>query len=135
KKLIPAIRQGGEAFDQLRERAREMGLIITNEGVKSLVEFKDELNVLKKQLETARTEIVASFIPVFTRSLIPLLRNTVVPCLQTVATKVHEFTQSFLDEGEAGVAFRRDMLMNLEAVITIGRGVVAAAAAVAGAVQ
>src|SRR5690606_31380913 len=124
RRVIPTLNAGAEGFENLRKQAREMGLVLSNDSVKSLVEFKDELNILQRQFNTAKTEILAGFVPVFTQFLIPLLQNTVVPALQGVGTRVTEFSQKFLDQGEAGVAFRRDMLMNLEAVITIGRGVV-----------
>lgn len=135
KLIIPALKDGATGFNELRKQARDMGLILTGQTVQSLVDFKTEMGLVKRQVETARIEIAASFMPVLRQGLVPLLQNVVVPALQNVATRVGEFSQKFLDQSAAGVQFRADMIKNLEVVIAIGRGVVATAAAVAGAVQ
>src|SRR5690606_30389724 len=85
RRVIPALNAGADGFQELRDQARELGLVMSGNSIKSLVEFKDELNTLKRQFETAKIEIVAGFMPVFTDLLIPLLQNTVVPALQNAA--------------------------------------------------
>src|SRR5690606_17963796 len=82
RRVIPALNAGAEGFQGLRDQARSLGLILSGDSVKSLVEFKDQMNILERQFQTARTEIVASFIPVITRGLIPILQDQIVPRLQ-----------------------------------------------------
>lgn len=119
RRVIPALEGGAKGFADLREQARSMGLVISNNGIKSLVEFKDELNILKKQFETAKIEITAGLIPVFTNLLIPLLQNTVVPWIQATADKVVEFTDSLRDTGPAGREFRTGLAESFAPLVSL----------------
>jgi len=109
KKLVPVLKQGVTGINDLRDAAREMGLVISGGAVLSLVEYKDSMATLAQQFETAKVEIVAGFIPVMTDLLIPLLQNTVVPALQTVAQRVQTFGEKLRDTGPAGVEFRNGL--------------------------
>lgn len=133
--ILPALKDGKEGFDALRKQARDLGLILSGDTVQSLVQFKGAMDTVKKQIETAKIEIAAGFLPVLQQELVPFLQNAVVPALQNVATRVQEFSKRFLDQGPAGQAFRADIVASLDLLITFGKGVVAAAAAVVGAVQ
>lgn len=118
--LLPALKDGKQGFDDLRKQARDMGLILSGNTVQSLVAFKGAMDTVKKQVETAKIEIAAGFLPVLQQVLIPLLQNYLVPALQTAATKVQEFTQKFLDQTPAGVEFRAQMIKNFEPLLRFG---------------
>lgn len=120
RRIIPALNTGVDGFNALRKEARDLGLILSGGTVQSLVAFKDEMNTVKRQVETAKIEIAAGFLPVLQQVLIPLLQNYLVPALQTAATKVQEFTQKFLDQTPAGVEFRAQMIKNFEPLLRFG---------------
>lgn len=120
KVIIPALKDGAQGFNELRKQARDMGLILTGQTVQSLVDFKTEMGLVKRQIETARIEIVSAFLPVLRQALVPVLQNLVVPALQTAATRVGQFTQKFLDQTPAGVEFRAQMVKNLEPLLRFG---------------
>lgn len=134
-RLLPLLARGSAGIKELRQEARDLGLVISGDAVLSLAELQGKLETLKRQFEVTRVEVAAAFVPLLDRVLVPLLQTRVVPALQNVVTRVTEFSQSFFDQTEAGVAFRKDVVANLNAVIALGRGVVASAQAVAVAVN
>lgn len=134
-RLLPALTQGAAGLDNLRERARELGLVISGPAVLSLVQYKDEMAALKQQFETARVEITAAFLPVLRNVLIPLIQNTVVPLFQAAAARVSDFAQKLVDTGPAGDAFRANLLANLAPVVSFGQTVVGVGLSVYGAFQ
>lgn len=134
-RLLPLLKEGSEGIRQLREEARELGLVVSGDTVMSLVDFQKEVETVKRQFEVLKIEVGAAFLPLMRDVLIPLLQDQVIPWIQQAAAWIDEFSDAFFDTSEAGEAFRADTIKNLQAVIMLGRGVVAAAAAVAGAVQ
>lgn len=120
KKLLPALKQGKAGIEDLRDVARDLGLVISGDAVLSLVKYKDTMATLQQQFNTAKVEIVAGFIPLMTDFLIPLLQNTLVPALQGAAEKVTNFAQKLIDTGPAGVEFRAQMLANIQPLLSFG---------------
>lgn len=121
RRVIPALNAGAEGFQGLRDQARSLGLILSGDSVKSLVEFKDQMNILERQFKTARTEIVASFIPVITRGLIPILQDQVVPRLQDAAQRLADMADRFFDAGQEGISFRNHLAVIGAGVQTVGQ--------------
>lgn len=118
-KLLPMLQRGSAGIQELRDRARELGIVVSNDAVMSLVEFKNQTGELQKQLETAKIEITAGFMPVFTNLLLPLIQNTVVPWLQTLAGRVNDFTTSLRDTGPAGVEFRNSLAQSIAPMVAM----------------
>ena len=105
----PALKGGAEGMEALRQRARDLGLVLSGEAVMSLVEYKDEMATLRQQFQTAGIEISAAFIPILKDYLIPLLQDKVVPWFQNVASWLKNMTDRFYDGGEAGDEFRAQL--------------------------
>src|SRR5690625_1712336 len=140
-RLLPRLSQGSEGIAELRQEARELGLVISGDTIMSLVEFSNEVNQLKGQFHTTGVEITAAFLPVLRDVLVPLIRDTVVPWIQNVATAVGEFSDAFLDNTEAGVEFRADVVKSIglllqvgDVVIGVSDGVIAMSRFVGGAI-
>lgn len=133
--LLPALANGVEGIDALREAARSAGLIISGRAVLSLVEYKDAMATLKGQFEAAKTEIVAGFIPAMTQLFIPLIQNTIVPILQNAALAVGDFTQKFLDQTDAGDVFRTELANSIEPIVRLGAAAIGVGSIIAVAFQ
>lgn len=106
KKLVPIIRQGVEGLADLEQKARDLGIVISGDAVRALVNYKDEMAALRQQFQTTGVQITASFLPVLTQLVIPLIQNEVVPLLQSWAEKLGDVGDRLVDTGAAGVAFR-----------------------------
>jgi hypothetical protein len=85
--LIPAMSEG---LDQAAEKARNLGLVMSNEVVASLDEFNDRVDTMKKGLEAAVGTIIADFGS-------PLLRQ-----LDALGAGIQGFFGAMFDPGRAG---------------------------------
>jgi hypothetical protein len=122
KKLVPVINQGADGIEDLRQKARDLGLVLSGDAVLSLVGYKDEMAALRQQFSTAGIEITASFLPILRDGVIPLLQEQVVPWVQSLAEGLKDVADDFIDAGVAGIAFRAaltDTLTPIRQAITL----------------
>lgn len=126
RNLLPILSEGAEGFNDLRKQARDLGLILTAEGVMSLEAYGDEVATVKKQFETAKTEVIAGFLPVLRNGVFPLLQNTIIPLFQNVGTYLNTMTTRFGESGEAGKTFRGDIAGAITPLLRLGDVVIGA---------
>ena len=80
--LIPLLKQGSGALEELSAEFESVGYL-SNEQVKSLSQFDNELNKVKTQLTIAKTEIGMALLPVL-RDLANFLNREIVPLIKSV---------------------------------------------------
>lgn len=124
--LLPALQQGSEGLADLRQQARDLGLVISGDAIVSLVEYADTVEALKQQFRTAGVEITAAFLPILRDVLIPLIQNNLVPWLQNAAAGVADFAQRFVDAGEDGQALRAKLVELLTPILAITDSIIGA---------
>lgn len=134
-RLLPLLSRGSEGIRELREEARRLGLVVSGDTVMSLAELDSKIQTVMQQFSVLRMEVAGAFLPVMENGLLPLVSDKLVPALQTAAGHIQEFSERFFDATEAGEAFRADTVKNLQAIVVLGKGVVAGAQAVWGAVN
>jgi uncharacterized coiled-coil protein SlyX len=61
--LVPLLNQQAGSVDELRERARELGLVLSDEAVDAGVELTDTLDELERSLGGVKNTIVAEALP------------------------------------------------------------------------
>lgn len=81
--LIPLIKQGSGALEELSREFEDVGYL-SNDQVKSLSKFDNELNKIKTQLSNTKTEIGMAFLPVLEK-LAKFLNETILPALKKFA--------------------------------------------------
>lgn len=74
--LIPLLNQGSAGIEQLREKARALGLVLSASEVAALEQFGDELDVLYKQFEILTVKVGIALLPAF-EELLNALENTI----------------------------------------------------------
>jgi len=63
RKLMPVIESGVKNIEELRERARELGIVMDEEGIKKAVEFRDSLHELKGAFNGIKRQIALELMP------------------------------------------------------------------------
>lgn len=61
--LIPTLNQGGDAIEALREEARELGIVMSNETIGEMDEFGDNVDRVKTGWKGIKTGIAEALIP------------------------------------------------------------------------
>ena len=86
--LKPLIAAGADGIDELRNRASELGIVMSESAVKSGVVFGDTMADVKDSLGAAKDRIVADLMPNLTKMLQWVLDN--MPKIQEVAKKAFD---------------------------------------------
>ena len=81
--LIPLLNQGADGLSELSREFEAVGYL-TNEQVRSLADYDNELNKVNTRLENAKTQLGLAMIPIMER-FVDLLENNVIPAIKGLA--------------------------------------------------
>ena len=81
--LIPLLNQGADGVAKLSREFESVGFL-TNEQVRSLADYDNELNKLNTSLQNAKTELGLAMIPIMER-FVNILENNIIPAVQKLA--------------------------------------------------
>ena len=74
--LRPLLNQEAEAIDELREKANQMGLIISEEDVKNAVKFSDTMDTFSRVFQAKFASVAMKLMPKFVEILERILSHT-----------------------------------------------------------
>ena len=63
RRLVPFMAQGARGIRELREQARELGLVMDEQAVRRLSAFNDRMEILQERTSAARREMAVWFLP------------------------------------------------------------------------
>ena len=81
--LIPLINNGADRLAQLGEEFESIGYL-SNEQVQALADFDDQLNIMREQIDLAKTEIGIALLPIM-EQFANLLTDVVVPAIKSLS--------------------------------------------------
>lgn len=88
QELAPLLNQSAEATEELKEKAKEMGLVLGDDLVDQGVEFHDTMDTLNRTVEAAKTAIGAGLQPVIA-GMVQVIQP-MVPVIQNVAKRAND---------------------------------------------
>lgn len=71
--LIPLLNAGQKGIVELRNEARELGIVVGGESAKAMEEFRDDQDRLNASLKGIKTQIISALIPTLSKLLKSLL--------------------------------------------------------------
>jgi hypothetical protein len=88
---------GGAAgeISSLREEATKLGIVLTGEQLDASEKFGDSWDSLTRSFAALKVQIGANLLPYLVNTLIPTLRDQVIPAIGAVATKIGELITWF----------------------------------------
>lgn len=134
--LVPLLEAGEGGLDRLRERARELGIVMDDEAITSLVGFKDRMTEVKEQLGAVGRELALAFLPVLEEKLIPLVQDRIVPALRRWLDRLKEINPEkviLVAKIAAVTAVAGPLLSILAKLVTVGGALLKTIAALKGA--
>ena len=81
--LIPLLNQGASGLSKFNAEFEAVGYL-SNEQVKNLSDFDNQLNMINQQVSNAKTELGIALLPLL-KSLADILTNVIVPMIKNVA--------------------------------------------------
>lgn len=94
--MAPMLNQGAGAIDDLKQRAHDLGLVMSDEAIKAGVEYGDLSNDLQKSFSMLKTNLGAALFPVL-NSLIKKLIEF-MPILQKLGEKLGPVASNFIEK-------------------------------------
>lgn len=83
--------------DDLRSRARELGIVMDGDAIKAAEDYGDAVGELTSAWEATKVAIAEEVLPVFVNELIPFLTNTALPAIRDIIDAVGEWIDWFED--------------------------------------
>ena len=84
RELAPLLAMGGTEFDRLKAKAHELGLVMSDEQIKALVELGNEIDRLKMQFAQLARDLITQLKPIFESQIIPLFRDRFIPAIRSL---------------------------------------------------
>lgn len=118
--LIPLLNQGADGLSRLGAEFEAVGYL-SNEQVRALADYDNELNRVNTRLQNVKTELGLSLIPVFD-NFVKILDEKIVPAIKKVAEWFDNLSpkfKTFITYGLLAVAMLSPMLLILSKIVGI----------------
>ncbi len=92
--LAPLLAQGEDGIAQLTDRAHELGLVMGDETISELVEFKDMWAEITQELGAVSREFGMVLMPLIRDELIPFLQDRAIPAIRDIADRFNDMDDS-----------------------------------------
>ena len=73
--LAPLLAAGAGSVDELRARARDLGLVLDDQSVGALVQYKDAVSQVQQQFGALGRDLTIQFLPILTDGLLPVVER------------------------------------------------------------
>ena len=117
KEVSPIIAEGADKIAALRQEAHDLGVVIDREGLVQADQFRRAWDSVKAQFGAVKNEIGIEFAPLLENTLIPLLRDRVIPFVKDVASGIKGLVEGFL---ALDPKMRNIILLSIGIVAVIG---------------
>lgn len=92
--MIPLLNSGTESMEELRQKAHDMGLVLSDETIDAGVKFTDTMDTAKRSLSAIGTNIGGEVMPIFQQFLDWILGK--MPEIQSVLKVVFSVIETFV---------------------------------------
>lgn len=86
--LGPKLAGSAGAIAALRDRASELGVVMSEDALAASEQFGDQLDEVQKGFEGLKIAIANELLPVFTNVLLPAIIDKVIPAMQQMAKQI-----------------------------------------------
>lgn len=93
--LTPLLNQSGQSYDELIQRANELGIVMGEDSVKAGVEYGDSLDDLNKSFEGLKNGLASSFMPILTQLFQTIIGR--MPEIQALFDKIAPVLSQLLE--------------------------------------
>jgi len=95
--LAPIIDLGTENIEKFRERAQEVGYVMSGEGLNAANDYRIELVLLRQQFTGMWRELQQKIIPILNEKLVPTVRDELVPAFENFGNKILDLIEWFAE--------------------------------------
>lgn len=89
------VSSGSKGIAELRDEAHKLGLVLDENTLQSSDDFATSMGLVGFQIDTLKTKIGASLVPILQESLLPLLEEKIIPAVSKFADNIAELSEKF----------------------------------------
>lgn len=93
--LQPILAMSSAEFNQMREEADRMGLVMGGPALQAAAEFNDSVDELKEGFSALGIKIATAVIPILQDTIVPIIENQVIPAISKLVGWVQSAAQWF----------------------------------------
>lgn len=97
RELMPALEGGAEGLEATRQKARDLGIIMSDEAAVKAEEFNDKMQDLTSAFKGAFQQLGTKLIPILTDQLIPVVQDKVIPAILQFSEKLASLSEWFFN--------------------------------------
>ena len=86
--MLPMLAAGSKGIAKMRQEAQGLGIVFDQKAADAAAKFNDDMDRLKKSFAGVFQELGNKLIPIFVDDLIPVIKKTLVPMIQSFADKI-----------------------------------------------
>ncbi|MCF8012679.1 MAG: hypothetical protein K9L56_15530 [Clostridiales bacterium] len=95
--MLPMLSKGSEGLADMRQEARDLGIVFDQDSADAAAKFKDDMLRLKQTFAGVFREVGEKLIPVFSNDLVPIIKQTILPAVQDLVDKIAGLVEWFGD--------------------------------------
>ena len=95
--LAPIVDLGTENIEKFRERAQEVGYVMSGEGLNAANDYRIELVLLRQQFTGMWRDLQQKIIPILNNDLLPTVRDELIPVFENFGNRVLDLVDWFAD--------------------------------------
>lgn len=122
--MAPLLQEGAEGFDGLRERAKDLGLVMSGDSVKAGVKLGDTISDIKQSLKAMVTSIGSAVLPMVQKfadmiiMYLPLIQNLIGGLIPVIASLADTVLPPLMSMAEMLIPILIDLFGQLMPVVT-----------------
>ncbi len=89
------VSSGADGIEALRKEANDLGLVLDKDVLKSADDFSTAMGLVGFQVDTLKTKIGASLVPILEKSILPLLQEKIIPAVSRFADFIAQLAEKF----------------------------------------
>jgi phage-related protein len=93
--VLAVVNQGADAIDKQRQKAHELGVVQSEEALKSSNEFRKSVEQLQTKFKGLAVRIGSEVAPLLENKLVPFIENRVLPAVENVVGKIKSAAEWF----------------------------------------
>lgn len=95
RELMPAIEGGSQALEDGRKKARDLGIVMSDEAAAKTEVFNDKMEDMKSKFSGVFQQLGSKLIPIIVDELIPAIESNLIPIVEKIGQGIVNLTQWF----------------------------------------
>ncbi len=90
------VSSGSKGIESLRKEANELGLVLDKNTLQSADDFSTAMGLVGFQVDTLKTKIGASLVPILENTILPLLQDKIIPVISKLVESIARGVQNMI---------------------------------------